>query len=87
VGAPGGDGDDAGFERLAATITEAIPFKAETRTSGARTVSGGLVLKGAVDAIASIAGPVPAESATKVDSISDQGPRRSPCARTAACWA
>jgi potassium-transporting ATPase ATP-binding subunit len=73
VGAPGGDGDDAGFERLAGTITEVIPFRAETRTSGARTASGGLILKGAVDAIAALVGPVPPEVAAATDAIADQG--------------
>ena len=37
LGAPAGDGDDAGFATLAATIVEDIPFRAETRTSGVRT--------------------------------------------------
>ena len=35
----------------AATIAEEIPFRAETRTSGVRTTDGGMILKGAVDAI------------------------------------
>ena len=53
-------GDEAGFAALAATIAEEIPFRAETRTSGVRTVTGGLVLKGAVDAIAAdLDGPMP----------------------------
>src|SRR5262245_28854029 len=47
LGLPGGSGDDAGLEKLASTITEQIPFRAETRTSGVRTADGGLVLKGA----------------------------------------
>ena len=35
--AAAGTDDEAGFDALAATIVEEIPFKAETRTSGART--------------------------------------------------
>jgi potassium-transporting ATPase ATP-binding subunit len=49
--APAGIDDEAGFTALAATITEDIPFRAETRSSGVRLVNGQLVLKGAVDAI------------------------------------
>ncbi|HEY7828837.1 MAG TPA: potassium-transporting ATPase subunit KdpB, partial [Candidatus Limnocylindrales bacterium] len=49
--APGGTGDDAGYQALAATIAEDIPFRAETRSSGVRLANGQLVLKGAVDAI------------------------------------
>ena len=37
--------------RSTATISEDIPFRAETRSSGVRLASGQLVLKGAVDAI------------------------------------
>ena len=52
IGAPAGTGDDAGLTALAATVAEDIPFRAETRTSGVRTVDGRTVLKGASDAIA-----------------------------------
>jgi K+-transporting ATPase ATPase B chain len=49
--APGGTDDEPGFKALTATISEDIPFRAETRSSGVRLASGQLVLKGAVDAI------------------------------------
>jgi len=49
--APAGTDDEAGFTSLVATISEDIPFRAETRSSGVRLASGQLVLKGAVDAI------------------------------------
>ena len=51
LGQPGGTDDEAGFTNLGATIAEEIPFRAETRTSGVRTTDGGMILKGAVDAI------------------------------------
>ena len=49
--APGGTDDEAGFKALTDTITEDIPFRAETRSSGVRLAGGQLVLKGAVEAI------------------------------------
>jgi potassium-transporting ATPase ATP-binding subunit len=49
--APGGADDESGFKQLVGTISEDIPFRAETRSSGVRLTSGQLVLKGAVDAI------------------------------------
>ena len=49
--APAGTDDETGFKALTDTITEDIPFRAETRSSGVRLASGQLVLKGAVDAI------------------------------------
>jgi potassium-transporting ATPase ATP-binding subunit len=49
--APGGTDDEASFKALTDTITEDIPFRAETRSSGVRLANGQLVLKGAVDAI------------------------------------
>ena len=52
---------------LAATIAEEIPFSAETRTSGVRTTTGELILKGAVDAIAAdLDGAMPAELAAAI---------------------
>ena len=36
LGRPAGTADDAGYQALAATIAEDIPFRAETRTSGVR---------------------------------------------------
>ncbi len=74
LGEPAGTADDPGFERLAADIAEEIPFRAETRTSGVRTASGALLLKGAVDAIgAGIDGGMPSELAAIGDRIADQG--------------
>ncbi len=68
------EGDDEGFAALAATIAEEIPFRAETRTSGIRTVTGGLVLKGAVDAIAAeLDAPMAAELQAEADRIADAG--------------
>ena len=74
IGQPAGMDDAAGFDRLGATITEEIPFSAETRTSGVRTTSGNLVLKGAVDAIgADLDGTMPAEILAETDVIADRG--------------
>jgi K+-transporting ATPase ATPase B chain len=74
VGQPGGSEDQAGFDRLSATIAEEIPFRAETRTSGARTTAGTLVLKGAVDAIAAgLDGTMPPEVLAQADTIADAG--------------
>jgi potassium-transporting ATPase ATP-binding subunit len=72
--ASAGADDEAGFRTLADTITEEIPFKAETRTSGVRTSSGVLILKGAVDAIgAGLDGVMPAELLAATDRLADQG--------------
>jgi K+-transporting ATPase ATPase B chain len=49
--APAGADDEPGFKALTDTISEDIPFRAETRSSGVRLANGQLVLKGAVDAI------------------------------------
>jgi K+-transporting ATPase ATPase B chain len=49
--AAAGVDDEPGFKALVATISEDIPFRAETRSSGVRLANGQLVLKGAVDAI------------------------------------
>ena len=74
IEAPGRAGDDAGLRRLAATIAEDIPFRAETRTSGVRTTSGELILKGAVDAIAADLGTeLPAEIRAQTDRLADLG--------------
>ncbi|HYM82982.1 MAG TPA: potassium-transporting ATPase subunit KdpB [Candidatus Dormibacteraeota bacterium] len=74
LGSPAGDGDEPGYSALDATIAEAIPFRAETRTSGARTADGGLVLKGAVDAIgADLDGAMPPQILAETDRISDAG--------------
>ena len=52
----------------------AIPFRAETRTSGSRLVSGSLVLKGAVDAIAGdLGGSMPPEILDAADRLADLG--------------
>ncbi len=71
---PARAGDEAGFAALEATIVEEIPFRAEARTSGVRTLTGGLVLKGAVDAIAAdLDGPLPDEVRADADRIADAG--------------
>jgi len=74
LGAPARTQDDEGFASLAATIAEEIPFRAETRTSGSRLVSGGLVLKGAMDAIAhDLDGTMPAEILDASNHLADLG--------------
>jgi K+-transporting ATPase ATPase B chain len=74
LGQRAGGGDAPGFGALAASIVEEIPFRAETRTSGVRTADGGLVLKGAVDAIAAgLDGDLPPEVLAASDQIADQG--------------
>jgi len=74
LGLPAGAEDQAGYDTLAATITEEIPFRAETRSSGVRTVDGGLILKGAVDAIGrDLDGAMPAEILAESDRIADAG--------------
>jgi potassium-transporting ATPase ATP-binding subunit len=74
LGGPAGADDEPGFARLSATIAEEIPFRAETRTSGVRTVDDLLVLKGAVDAItADLDGRVPPEILAETDRIADAG--------------
>ncbi len=51
----GGDAPPAStLERLASQVSEFMPFRAETRTSGVRLSDDRLVLKGAVDAIAAM---------------------------------
>ena len=73
LGRPAGDGDDAGFAALDATIVEEIAFRAETRTSGVKTAAGPTILKGAIDAIEKKAGSLPAEVTAEADRISDLG--------------
>ena len=52
LGCPGGDGDDATVRLLDGRIAEQRDFSADTRSSGVVLATGGVVLKGAVDAIA-----------------------------------
>ena len=74
IGAPAGTEDAAGLAALSSEIEEDIPFRAETRTSGAKLKDGTLVLKGAVDSIArSIDGAIPAEILAETDRIADLG--------------
>jgi K+-transporting ATPase ATPase B chain len=74
LGRPAGTGDDVGFGTLASTIAEEIPFRAETRTSGVRTVEGRLILKGAVDAIgADLDGALPPELLAETEAVADRG--------------
>jgi potassium-transporting ATPase ATP-binding subunit len=74
LGAPGGAGEEEGLQRLAGEISEFIPFRAETRTSGVRLNNGSTVLKGAVDAIAAeVEGGMPQAVLELSDRIGDQG--------------
>jgi K+-transporting ATPase ATPase B chain len=74
LGRPGGTTDQRGFTALGATIAEEIPFRAETRTSGVQLASGGIILKGAVDAIAGdLDGAMPPEILAATDRIADAG--------------
>jgi K+-transporting ATPase ATPase B chain len=74
LGRPSGPNDESGFAALGATIAEEIPFRAETRTSGVQLKSGGLILKGAVDAIsADLDGAMPPEILAATDRIADAG--------------
>ncbi len=53
LGQPGGDGDDEAIRVMSLRIAEQRDFSAETRSSGVvLALGGGVVLKGAVDAIA-----------------------------------
>ncbi len=71
---PGGAEDDKGYALLSGSIVEEMPFKAETRTSGARTRDGRTYLKGAVDAIAAgIEGGLSAEVIIATERIGDAG--------------
>jgi K+-transporting ATPase ATPase B chain len=74
LGSAAGTGDESGFAALAERISEEIPFRAETRTSGVRTTDGALVLKGAVDAIAAdLDDPLAADLVAASDRIADAG--------------
>ncbi|HJW21769.1 MAG TPA: potassium-transporting ATPase subunit KdpB, partial [Candidatus Limnocylindrales bacterium] len=74
LGQPAGPDDEAGFAAAAAEIAEEIPFRAETRSSGVKTTTGVLVLKGAVDAIgADLDGQMPPELLARTDVIADAG--------------
>jgi potassium-transporting ATPase ATP-binding subunit len=74
LGQPAGVGDEAGFQRVDATIGEEQAFSAETRTSGVVLLSGVSILKGAVDAIgADLAGGMPAEVLAASDAIAGRG--------------
>ena len=73
LGRPAGVGDDAAYAVLDQTIAEEIAFRAETRTSGVRTTSGTTILKGAVDAIDTKVGGLPADVMAEADRIADEG--------------
>ena len=73
LGRPAGVGDDAAYAALDKTITDEIPFRAETRTSGVKTMAGTTILKGAVDAIDTKVGGLPADVMAESDRISDAG--------------
>jgi K+-transporting ATPase ATPase B chain len=71
---PGGTQDDPGYMALEDTIAEEIPFKAETRTSGASTKDGKTYIKGAVDAVAAaVEGGMPAELTAAAERSGDRG--------------
>ncbi len=72
LGAPAGTDDAAGLAALDSSIVEQIPFRAETRTSGVRTATG-TTLKGAVDAIETRVGVLPADVTAGADRIADLG--------------
>jgi K+-transporting ATPase ATPase B chain len=74
LGLPGGDGDDETLRVMAGRIAEQRDFTAETRSSGVVLALGGVILKGAVDAIArelpdGLPGPLVSES----DAIAGRG--------------
>ncbi|HLY15492.1 MAG TPA: potassium-transporting ATPase subunit KdpB, partial [Candidatus Limnocylindrales bacterium] len=72
--AAAGTDDLAGFKTLVATISEDIPFRAETRSSGVRLAGGQLVLKGAVDAIEhDLDAALPPIIRDETDRLSDAG--------------
>ncbi len=74
LGAPGADGDAAGFDGLAGTIAEEIPFTAQTRTSGVRTDDGDDDPQGRRRRHRPRArGACPREVAALADAIADQG--------------
>jgi K+-transporting ATPase ATPase B chain len=74
LGRPGATGDDEGLRRIDALIGEEQAFTAETRTSGVRLLTGVLVLKGAVDAIAAdLDSPLPADVRAETDAIAGRG--------------
>ena len=73
LGRSAGVGDDAAFATLQQTISEEIPFRAETRTSGVTTTAGTTILKGAVDAIVKKVGDLPAQVTDDADRIADLG--------------
>ncbi len=74
LGGPGGPADAPGFEYLANSIADEIPFTAQTRMSGVRTGDGALLLKGAVDAVgADLDGAMPPQVLAHADRIADQG--------------
>ena len=74
LGRPAATGDDAGLRKVDGLIGEEQAFSAETRTSGVRLLSGVLVLKGAVDAIAAeLDGPLPADIQAETDAIAGRG--------------
>jgi potassium-transporting ATPase ATP-binding subunit len=74
LGCPGGDGDDGGLRSLDARIAEQRDFTAETRSSGVVLVGGRVVLKGAVDAIASeLSGGLPRRLIEASDEIAARG--------------
>ena len=71
---PGGDGDDETIRSLDARIAEVRVFTAETRSSGVVLADGGVILKGAVDAIArELPDGLPPALAEESDAVAGRG--------------
>ena len=74
LGCPAGDGDDETVRLMDARIAEQRDFSAETRSSGVVLALGGVVLKGAVDAIArDLPDGLPSAMVREADTIAGRG--------------
>jgi potassium-transporting ATPase ATP-binding subunit len=74
LGLPGGDGDDETVRIMDGRIAEQRDFTAETRSSGVVLALGGVVLKGAVDAIArELPNGLPGRLVDESDAIAGRG--------------
>jgi K+-transporting ATPase ATPase B chain len=74
LGLPGGDGDDETVRIMDGRIAEQRDFTAETRSSGVVLALGGVVLKGAVDAIArELPNGLPGRLVEESDAIAGRG--------------
>jgi K+-transporting ATPase ATPase B chain len=71
---PGGDGDDETVRRMNDRIAEQRDFSADTRSSGVVLAEGGVVLKGAVDAVArDLPDGLPPAIIAEADAIAGRG--------------